>query len=395
MALDNEIDEVEETEEFENDEPRSERPDSGSFSRESLTEQAFAEGAEESVIEELGNVEAHPEITIDDLRQIPGTEKLTDAQLMAQWEKAQAEAGGESAAEKPLELPFPVYDAQGNKIAADKLTLSDLFSGKVQIGYQAMGKEQRKAFSELVRNASQGHFNEHRYNTVQGQYRETAQKLAEREKAIATYEAERTQWNAALTALVMGNNGPMKALVEAYKGGLTKTGITPDGFVPKEQVEQQRQAEEAGYKWWTDVGVPAAYDIATRYGADAKEVQNAIQYYINNEPNLTQARIDEIIKFDVPYALEQNGYSSNGQPAQAGTRTGGQPNQSNEDVSELRKQVQALQAKLAENANASVARTRTKVRNAPAAGSGATAGAGDSMPSFKDRASMKEWLQSS
>lgn len=379
-----------------NDRPAKDEPHTD---RESLVSDAFAEGIEESVIETLAGKD---DITLDDLRKIPGAEGLTDAQLTAAWSKAQAEAGGAEGTDpnaQKVELPFPVYDAQGNKVAADKLTLQDLISGKVQIGYQAMGKEQRKAFGDLIRNASQGHWNEHRYNSVQSQYRQASEKLATLEKESSGHKEMQSQWNGALTALLTGNNAPMKALIDAYRSELTKSGQAPPaGFVSEDTVAEQREAAERGMQWWTDVGMPTAYEIANNYGADAKEVQGAIQYFINNEPNLTPQRIEEILKFDVPYEFEKNGYTAKGGSGQADGAGNGQQHvpsngQANNEVAELKRQIAALSARVTGNANERTTAVREKGKRTPPAGSGATAGAGDSMPSFKSRNEMKDWLQ--
>lgn len=368
---------------------------SAPFDRESFVEDTFKEGIEESVLEELSGKE---NVTIDDLRKIPGTEGMSDEQLTAAWDKAQKEAGGEdgAAADTKIEVPFPVYDAAGNKIASDKVTLGDLLSGKALVGYQAMGKEQRKSLSDVLRNASQGHWNEHRYTTVQGQYREASAKVGTLEGQVKEFETQREQWNSALTALITGNNAPMRALVEAYKNALGRTGqAVPEGYVPQEQVQAERENAERGMQWWTEVGLPSAYELSNKYGADSKEVQGAIQWYINNEPNLTPQRIEEIIKYDVPYLLEQNGYKANGEPASGSNATGTvTPAGSNNEVETLKQQIAALTQRITGSANDRTQAVRDKQRKTPPAGSGATSGAGESMPSFKSRAEMKEYLQS-
>lgn len=401
MALDNDVvdEEVDSNEtDTSNDEPQSSAPEAGSFNRESFVADTYAEGAEEAVIDTLA---AKADITLDDLRTIPGAENMTDAQLTAAWNKAQGEAGnkvnadGTPAAETPVELPFPVYDAQGNKLEAGKVTLDDLLSGKAQIGYNAMGKEQRKALSDVIRNASQGHWNEHRYNTVQGQYRESTQRVQQLEKEAASFNEQQQQWNAALTALVMGNNAPMRAMVEAYKGAMGKTGITPEGYVSRETADQQLAAERQGMEVYQTVIVPAAQDIASRYGAKFDEVDNAIKYFVNNEPNLTKERFDEILKYDVPMAFEAQGYTASGSNPTGGPQgQGNGTDNSNNEVAELKKQLAALSARFAGNANERTDAVRAKARKSPPAGSGVTGGAGDSMPSFKSRAEMKEYLQS-
>ena len=161
-----------------------------------------------------------------------------------------------------------------------------------------MGKEQRKALTEVIRNASQGHFNESRYNTVQGQYRDVATKLQQREAEIKKFEEDRQVWNSALTAISMGDSSKLAAIINAFKSSLGKTGITPEGFVPQDQVAAERAQAEAGMQFWTNEIVPAAYDVARNYNADPKEVQNAVKWYVENEPNLTRERLDEIIQIE-------------------------------------------------------------------------------------------------
>lgn len=397
MALDIENEDVEEGTEgagSQVEDRSTDEPQTKTFDRESYVNDTFAEGIEESVIEELG---AKEEITIDDLRKIPGSEGMSDAQLTAAWDKAQKEAGigeGEGGEQAKVELPFPVYDAQGNKIAPDKVTIADLMSGKALIGYNAMGKEQRKAFAEVVRNASQGHWNEHRYTTVQSQYKETARQVESLRAEAKQFEEQRNTWNSALAALAMGDNSQMKQIVDAYRQGLGRSNVAPEGFVSQDLVREQAEAAERGQQWYTDVGLPAAMDIASRYSADAKEVIGAIKYFIENEPVLTPQRIEEIIKYDVPMAFEAQGYSADGNAPEpeAGIRTGG--NTPGNDVAAMQKQIDALTARLAGTENDKTNRVRNKGRNIPPAGAGSTPGAGDSMPAFKSRGDMKEWLQS-
>src|SRR6266404_6633959 len=349
------LDDVEDGGSFEqgNEDTTRDEPQTKTFDRDEYVNDTYAEGAEESVIEELAGKE---DITLDDLRQIPGAEGLSDAQLQAEWDKAQKEAGveGDDPSLSAKELPFPVYDAQGNKVTADKVTLDDLISGKVQIGYNAMDKEQRKTLTEVLRNASQGHWNEHRYNTVQGQYREAAQKLATLEKESASYKDMQGQWTAALNALAFGDNKPMANLLNAYKAELGKTGNAPPaGFVAEDTIRQQRELEQAGLQWWTSEGLPQVYDIATKYGADRAEVQRAAEFYINAEgSNITQQRISEIFKYDVPMLLEQHGYASGNVPAGGpqGNRSRAD-NSNNNETADLRKQIEAQAAAIAELKN--------------------------------------------
>jgi len=384
MAIDNEeLEVVDGNEQVVDD--KSTPTDAPVTSKDDLYDSAQNEGVENAIIDELAEKEA---ITIEDLRRLPGAEGLSDAQLQAQWDAVQKQAGsaGPNAGDQKVDLPFPVYDKDGNKVAKDKVTLEGLLSGDFQLGYNAMGKEQRKALTEVLRNASQGHWNEHRYQTVQSQFKEVNTRYQEAQKQIAEFTSERNQWNVALTALIAGDAEPMKGLVNAYRQALTTSGMVPKGYVPEAEATAQREAEARGNQWWVEVGVPEAFKIAQSYGADPKEVQGAIKYFLENEPVLTQDRINEIIQYDVPMALEQNGYTSSGKPATTANEPTG-------DVAELKKQVEALTKRLAEGNNTRVQSARNKNKNAPAAGSGSAPGAGDSIPNFKTADDMKKWLR--
>src|SRR5258708_14385404 len=364
--------------------------------RQELIDATLEEGAsaalQESIIDELGDATKHPELTVDDLRKLPGADGMTDEQLKTEWAKAVATAQGSQvvdgqAADKTFKLPFPVYDAQGQKIdALEKISVRDLLEGKIQIGYNALGKEQRKTLAEALRNASMGHWNEQKYNTTVEERNRVASTLAERDKEIAQFSSERKVWDTALTALAMGNPEPIKALATAYQKALTSTVQPTPGMVPVEQVKAEQEQVERGTQYRDQVLYPAASDIAKRYDANPQEVYNAIKWYIEREPAqfLTHEKIQSIIAYDVPALFESNGYSANA--------TGAQPAAQPNEVEELKKTVAALQTSIADKKNASTQQVREKAKKAPPAGGGAVPGAGDSMPSFKNRAQMKAWM---
>lgn len=333
--------------------------------------EAEAEGTQEALIAELAQKD---EVTVDDLRRLPGTEGKSDEEVLAQWEEV---SKTKTEAETKVELPFPVYDAQGNKVPPDKVTLEALFKGELQIGYQALGKEQRKALQDVIRNASQGHWNEHRYTTVQSQLSQSLKELQSLKQQTEQFETERKQWNAALTALIAGDKEPMQRLVDAYQQALTTTGAVPSGFVPESRMHEEIEATQAGMRWMQEVALPVAIDIGSKVNVHPKEVMAVIEQTIQNEPMLTRERLDEILKFDVPMAFEGKSQKA---PAV-------------DEVAELKKTVAELQKRIAEGANATTQRIKTKVQKAPSPGSGATSGAGDAMPNFKSRAQMKAWTQ--
>lgn len=362
--------------------------------RADIIEQTLAEAGEnageEAILDQLATKEGP--LTIEELRKLPGAEGLTDDQIKMEWaraSKAERAAGGvadpsanvEGEQEAQYKLPFPFYGASGEKIESlEKIALKDLFEGKIKLGYQALGKEQQKTLAEAIRNASMGHWNEQRYNTTLQERDKVATELTTAKEQLAKYTSERDVWNTALSALAMGNIEPMKALAQAYQQELMKGGIAQ--VQPVEQT-QATGDNEAGLKFIRETLAPAGMEIAQKYGADVKEVYNALEHYIRREGQfLTKEKLDQIIQFEVPQLFEQNGYSANDIPVKK-----------DGDVAELRKTVEALQSRIAEQKNQATATIRQRQKNIPPAGGGATPSAGDAMPAFKSRSQMKAYLQ--
>lgn len=360
--------------------------------RDDLFNEALNEGVEESVLNDLA---AKEELTISDLRQIPGSEELTDEELMAQWKEIEAqEAGsGEEEEVEAYKLPFPIYDAEGNKVdALEKINLRDLLDGKLQVGYSALGKEQRKTLSETLRNASLGHFNEQKYNTALTERNQIFERYQAADKQLKQYTEERKVWDAALTALAMGNIKPMEQIAKAYQAALMQQPQVPQaGMVPISQVQEEQEQIARGIEYINGTIIPKGYEIAQQYGANPTEVVNAIKWYLEQEPAefLTREKIESIINYEIPSLLERNGYNASGQ-VQVNTNT---QQTSNNEVEELKKQVAALQSTIAQTSNKRTEQVRSKQTKIPPAGGGATPSAGDSVPSFKNRNQMKAYMQ--
>lgn len=347
--------------------------------------EAAAAGASDvigpDVVEELSAKEG--EITIEDLRKLPGAEKMTDEQLQAEWDKAVE-------AEKPYKIPFPIYDAEGNKIdALDKLTIQDLLDGKVKLGYNAFDKEQRKTLAEALRNASMGHWNEQKYNTALEERNRVATELSQKAQRLETLEQQQRIWDAALSALVMGNTAPMQQLANALANKTVEMPQVMPGYVPESQAQAERQQMEQGMTYIQNTLIPQGLEIAQNYGANAKEVLDLIEYFIAKEPQqfLNEEKIQNILKYDVPMVLEEAGYTSEGGVNRPAATT------PNNEIEELKKTVAALQNSIAEKKNTQTEALRNKGKRFPPAGGGSTPGAGDSMPSFKSRSQMKAWMQ--
>lgn len=368
-------------------EPVTTLPERGTGTHEDIKSEAYAEGELEATIDEIASMEG--ELTADDLRRVGGAdaEGLTDEELLQAYKRAEAAHGrlgdtGTDEATKPLELPFPVYDAQGNKVDPTTLTLEDLVSGKVQIGYNAMGKEQRKAFNDILRVAANGHLNESKMATTLAERNQSVEKLRAVQTEHEAWAKDRKSWTQVLDAAANGNVKPLEVLIRKYAEELGR-GPTETATAPG---QDDQAMEQAGHQYFMQQILPITNQIAQDYGADASEVANAVLEAIQNEPSefFTKEKLDGILQYDLPALLEQNGYSRNGSaPVQ------GQPDLA-ETVAGLQKEILALKAG---SVNATTAAVRGRNRNAPPAGGGSVGTAGDSAPSFKNREQMKKWLR--
>jgi len=350
-----------------------------------IVESALNEGAEDALIEELGSAEG--ELSVDDLRRLPGAEEYSDEELLAEWTKAQAAVasgeGEEGEEAEEFKLPFPLFDEKGNAVEkVDDINFKDFLAGKYQIGYNANGKEQKKALADVIRVAQLGHYKESQFGVAQQERNQLFQDLTAATRQLDQANKDRKAWDHALTQFAQGNIEPMQKIATAYQQALAQMPADP-----QPNVEQERQFEEQGYQFMYQHVVPKAAEIAARYGVNAGEVTQAIVQLIQQEPVrfLTREKIDQIINYEMPALIEQAGHAPNGQQ-----QTQQQP--SNE-VAALKEQLAAVQKTLAEQANARTQAVRDKSRRAPPVGGGSVPGAGDAMPALKNREDMKAWLR--
>lgn len=353
--------------------------------RESIVNDAVANAELDIRMEDLAN--SNEEFTAESLRSNLGdlAEGLSDEELMAEWAKAQGGTEGTEGEAAPFTLPngLKLYGEDGKEIAGlDKLTLAQLFNDKVQFGYNALGKEQKKALGEVFRNASLGHYNEQKMQTL----------AQERAKAYEMYQGIKTEhdswakdrqvWLNVLTHAAQGNVEPLKQLIKAYgeAGGQEEARTN--------QIDSRQEAEynQAGMNWVTG----EANRLAEQYGANPLEIAQAIVYLANQEPQefLTQDKLNAIVQYEIPALLERYNYSQkNGGGTQAQPQANG--NQSNDEVNALKKQVAEL---MADKQNAATQKLRDK-KKSPPAGGGRTSGTGDSVPAFKSREQYKTWIR--
>lgn len=361
-------------------------------SREDIKQAAYDEAGESADLEATFSTlaEKSGDLTPAELREAAGKlgEGMSDEELQAAWKQAQT---GEPAADKTEEqfkLPFPIYDDKGNKIEAlDKVDIKALLSGKLQIGYNALGKEQRRALNDILRNASLGHYNEQKMTTLQQERKQVYEELQTLKKEHESWGGDRKLWDKVLGAYVSGNPEPLKQLVQAYAAEM---GRLPKEEAPNVQVDRER--EQAGQQFVLNHIMPAANKLAGEYGADAQEVTNAILGRIQEEPSefLTREKVDSIINYELPHMLEEAGYAKGGQSIVNGGAENAELKAAMGRIDALEKQ---LQSQLAESKNAPLNRVKGVVRKVPSAGSGNPAGAGESMPAMKNRNDMKKWLR--
>jgi hypothetical protein len=319
--------------------------------------------ADDDIIEQLAAVES--DLTIDDLRKLPGADKHTDEELEQMWREA-------------LNPP----KQRGYKFFKDNTEVSD-FSGlsaaellELQIAYPAMGKEQRRNFDELVRNAQLGHFNESRMAQIQQQRDEAARQLAEIQPKYEQHSRERQLLEYALGQHLQGNSQPLEAFINAYRN---EAGKLPEFLSGQVEQPNDAAAEAAGQRVYYETVVPAASNLAQSYGADSKEIERAIMQLVEQEPDqfMTGQRLQEIISVDLPMLLEKNGYTAQPQV------------QKEDEVAQLRRELAELKAS---QKNSAV--NKAKNRKVPSAGGGVTPSVGDTLPNIKNRNDMKDFLRS-
>jgi len=352
--------------------------------RESIVENAVADVELQGKLEDLASTEG--DLTAESLRQSLGdiAEGLSDEELMAEWAKAQKGAGEEGTEDidvQPFTLPngLKLYGEDGKEVTDfSKLTLQQLLDPKLQWGYNALGKEQKKALTEVFRNASLGHYNEQKMQSLAQERAKAYEMYSEIKKEHEAWAQDRQVWLSVLTSAAQGNVEPLKKLIQVYGAEAGKVGASPSSEIsPEQEAEYDRQGQE-----WVNA---EANRLAEQYGANPLEIAQAIVYLANQEPKefLTQDKLNAIVQYEIPALLEKYQYTQkNGTPAPA----------ANDEVAALKKQVAEL---MADKQNSQTQKVRDRQKKAPPAGGGSPSGAGASVPAFKTRDQYKEWIRGS
>lgn len=364
-------------------------------------EDAFNEGATNVVLDDLATKD---DVTLDDLRTLPGAADMSDEELQKAWDDAQkgdaapattsagtgdaAAAGTTPAA--PAARSWKYYGADAKEVA-DLKAYDAFLAGK--IGYQANGKEQQKSLDEIIRVAQYGHLNEQRYNTTLAERNTLAKQLQELQPQVEQASAWQKTLTHALDQFTRGNEAPLKAIVEKYAEVSSRAPTT--AAPASSPAESSGGDSAAGMQVYYEVVVPGATEVAKRYNVKQEDVTNAIMQRVEQEPAqfLTRERLDQIISQDIPAYIESLGFSSNAAPGvvQPSVTTA-----ANAEVARLQAEIAALKA------NSVTSSVRARNKKLPdsiggTGGGGQESGTNDgTVPAeaLNDAASFKRFLRS-
>lgn len=319
----------------------------------------------------LNELAKKTEITLDDLRRLPGAADLDDAELEEMWAAAQA-----GAAPSPFKPEgFRVFSEDGKEIE-DLAKMSAVDFLKHQIGYSVRGKEVKKAFKDLVRTAVNGHHNESRLQSVISQRDQSLAKARETAERLSKMDENEQLVVYAFQQYHMGNEQPLKTLLTSYQSAM--------GAAPRSQSSESQgsggEGDAASQKVYYEYIRPKLSEMSKSTGVEFDRVDAEFMRLLEAEPAefLTQERLDEMLEFDVPSAIEQLG----------GTRG------PNPEVEAMKKQIAELTAQLK---NGQTQRAREKQKKMPSGGKGrkAATGGDNIVPddALASRGAMKKWLR--
>jgi hypothetical protein len=317
----------------------------------------------EKIFEELS--EKGEAVTVADLRRLPNSDKYTDLQLIQMFQEA--------IKPEPWTKPYKFYKDDQPLESLDGLSAAELLN--MAVGYSANGKEQKKAFDELVRVAQNGHYNESVMAQLKNERNDFYQRYTKAQEELGGLQSERQKLSYALQQYAQGNAEPLAKLAQAFNEELN----TPPAA---ESVQPDLEVERAGVQFYYENIVPATGRLAADYGVDQAALQQAIDARLQEEPAeyLTQDKLAYIFNVEFPQRLESQGFKRGGKQ---------ESQQSNAELEAVRKELATLKAELANSRNKAI-----KSKTPPPGGKGVTPSAGESMENVKDRRSMKEFLQS-
>jgi hypothetical protein len=323
-----------------------------SMTRDDIMEAADHEGQLNVAVDELS--ERGGDITLDDIKNLPGAGDLSDAELQSLYEETQGESSSEGKNAEAIagaiggeavetSRGWKVYDDKGVevKIDPDKTTLKEFLN--YQIGYQATGKEHRKKFDDVLRVAQYGHMNEQKLGTIRGERDQFYKQLQEAMPELQGNRQILTTIRHAMTQYTVGNPEPLAQLLEKFKSNLGGTpGMASMGGA--EQAAPQNDTEAEGVRIYHEYIMPMANGVAEEFKL-APEVRTqlkaAVDKFINDEPMLTNAKLESYIQQEIPMLLEQAGFKRGGVATQAPAAAASVPS---DEIAQLRKEIAALKA---------------------------------------------------
>jgi hypothetical protein len=336
-------------------------------------------------------LEDKDEITIDDLRTLPGvTDEMSDDDVLAAWKEVQsggegdeeqiaAAAGAESAVK--TSRGYKLYDESGQEIGdISKLSAEQLLKSK--IGYNANKSEQRKTLDEIVRVAQYGHLNEGKLSVAQRERDDALERLTKQEPVLAEAMRVNGAVRYAVTQFLLGDETHLKSFISAFQKQMGAGGVTPAQQAPTQP------DSSAGIKTYYEEILPSAYTVADRYGARREEMRAVVDNFINTTRNLTREKLNQYIEEEIPLILESQGYSirQSAAPVQAA------------DPRDTK--IAELEKKLASKTKVdSVLQLRNRNKNIPSAGSRESMDSGSAdgpvvpAAAIKSRADFKKFLE--
>lgn len=371
----------------------------------SAVEQLAREGYENVQTDKLlTELAGRPEITVAELRRLPGTEGMTDEQLQAMWQqvsqpkqdrprdeqgrftKAEQEAQGQAAGAKPgaVQRAWKALTAEGVEVSdLSKMTGEQILA--LQFEYQANGKPQRKTWDEVIRNAQLGHYNGERMAEIQRQRDTTVQQYREAQQRLEAAEADKRTWMSALQAASRNDFKPLETLLQAFIDASNAPPVA-DGpkMVPQADIERERYGQHV---YNTQV-MPKATEIGQKYGIPAEDVAKGIMMIVENEPPefFTAQRLEQIMAHDIVYAIEQMQRDNPPPPPAANTAA---------EVEALKAEIAELRKAQAEKHNTHIQGVHQRRNAAPPATSSIPGGAsGVESPNFDGAQAARDWLRS-
>ncbi len=354
----------------------------------------------------LDTLSGKSEVSVDDLRSLPGADKFTDAQLAAMWQEVQGKAAVANAPGATGEQPrgpdgkfLPKSEAPATTAAQQrawkalngdtevtdfsKMTADELL--KLTFGYNANGKEQRRTFDELVRNAQLGHHNAEKMQTLEQERNTAYQNWKAKEAEAAELTNFKGTWNGALNAASRGNFAPLQTLLDAYVQALD---APAPQTAPSAHSGVSPEVQQRGLEVYHRVVMPRAQELAAQFGLPADDVAQGIMALVEREPAefMTQGKLMQIMQHEIVQHIES--FMAGKQPA-AAAQAAPVADPRDAEIAALKHQ---LGLKVAAD-NTRVQELHERRRTAPPPNGTVAGSSGVESPNFEGAAGAREWLR--